>query len=474
VADDARDSAEGEPDEHFSPESKVGLFVLAGLAILMISILMLGDIHFRPQNYLHVIFTNVEGIAEKTPVKISGVEIGSVRKVELLDDHAQLTLALRKDIRVYKNARVRIRSTGIIGTKFLALDPGRVQPDIPEEEQRLHSGDTILGEDSLSLDELMERVAKSLDQFTGNGKTAENLNATIANLRSITDSLNAALGQQRRSLVNIVKNIEGFSAYAKSAAAHLDDILTSNKEEFKEAVHELKETLEKSNNILAQVQQGQGVFGTLLYDKKSGEDIKETVSNLKQTSESAKDVLARFTKVRAFWIVQGRRDFKAGDYKGDFGLQLEPRPNKFYEIMGQNLSTSGSTRSSPDDYERTNTITALIGEHWGVLTGAVGVIESRAGVEARYRPFQNTDVPVANRLELYGQGFDFGRDAVIKGRSFTDPNYTAGARIRVNDYLTAGVEAEDIAETTDVTGVVNLSFEDKDIAYLLGFVSFAH
>ena len=239
------------------------------------------------------------------------------------------------------------------------------------------------------------------------------------------------------------------------------------------AVHELKETLEKSNNILGQVQQGQGVFGTLLYDKKSSEEVKEVVSNLKQTSESAKQVLARFTKVRAFWIVQARRDFRAGDYKGDVGLRMEPRPNKFYEIMGQNLSTSGSTRRSPSDFERTNTITGLIGEHWGPITGAVGVIKSRAGVEARYRPFQNTEVPVANRLELYGQGFDFGRDAVINGRHLTDPNYTAGARVRVNDYLTAGLEAEDIAETTNLNGVVNLSFEDKDIAYLLGFVSFA-
>ena len=41
-----------------SAETKVGLFVLGGLAILMISILMLGDIHFRPQNYFHATFAN--------------------------------------------------------------------------------------------------------------------------------------------------------------------------------------------------------------------------------------------------------------------------------------------------------------------------------------------------------------------------------------------------------------------------------
>jgi hypothetical protein len=141
--------------------------------------------------------------------------------------------------------------------------------------------------------------------------------------------------------------------------------------------------------------------------------------------------------------------------------------------MGQNLSSNGSTRSSPGDFERTNTITALLGRHWGPLTGAVGMIKSRAGLEARYRPFQDTEVPILNRLELMGQGSDFGRDAFLKDRHFSNPNYAAGARLKVNQWVTAGVQAEDIAETTDLTGLVNFTFEDKDIAYLLGFVSFA-
>lgn len=466
-------SFEPESEERFSPESKVGLFVLAGLAILMISILMLGDIHFRPQNYFHVTFNNIEGITDKSPVKIFGVEVGSVKSAQLEDGRAQITMALRKGVPVYKNARVRIRSTGIIGTKFIALDPGRPEPGLPEDAQRLKSGDTLTGQDALSIDELLERVAKSLDDITGGGALGSNLNATMANLRSITDSLNAALGQQRRSLINIVKNVEDFSTHAKSVAAHLDEVLTQSKEEVKAAIHNLRETLDKSNSILGGLQRGEGALGALLSDKKTGEEIKETVTNLKQTSESAKEVLARFTKVRAFWIVQARRDVKAGVYHGDVGLRLEPRPNKFYEIMGQNLSTSGSTEESPADFERTNTITALVGRHWGLVTGAVGVIRSRAGVEARVRPFQEADVPVLNRLEFLGQGFDFGRDAIIKGRRFRNPNYTAGARVKVNQWVTAGVQAEDIAETTNLNGVVNVTFEDKDIAYLLGFVSFA-
>jgi len=467
------DSFEPESAERLSAESKVGLFVLAGLGVLMISILLLGDIHFRPQTTLHVLFKNVEGISDKSPVKIFGVEVGSVKKVKLSEGMARLTIQLRKEIKIFKNAKARIRSTGIIGTKFLAFYPGKPEPGIPEDDQRLSGGDTLIGEDVIDLEELVERVAKSLDQFTGDGKLGENLSATFSNLRSITDSLNAAIGHQRRQMVNIVNNIEGFSSRAKSVAAHVDDVLTQHKEEIKVAIHNLKETLERMNNILAGVQRGEGMAGALVSSKESGEDLKHTMSNLKQASESAKEVLARFTKVRAFWEIQSRRDFRAGVYRGDFGMRLEPRPNKFYQLMGQNLGTTGSTVEDPKDYERRNTITALLGRHWGPFTGAVGVIKSRAGIEARLRPFQNTTAPVFNRLELIGQGFDFGRDAVIKDRRFDEANYMAGARVRINPWVTAGVQSEDIAETSNLHGLINVSFEDKDIAYLMGFVSFA-
>jgi len=470
---DPENDLEGDASEQLSAESKVGLFVLAGLGVLMISILMLGDIHFRPQTTLYIVFKNVEGISDKSPVKIYGVEVGTVKKVELAEGMARLTIAIRKEIKVYKNARARIRSTGIIGTKFLAFYPGFPEPSLPEATQRLHSGDTLVGEDVIDIEELVERVAKSLDSFTGAGKLGENLNVTMSNLRSITDSLNAALGQQRQQLVNIVNNIEGFSSHAKSVATQIDDVLTHSKQEMEIAIHNLKETLERMNSILASVQKGEGVAGTLISNKQAGEDLKQTVTNLKETSESAKQVLARFTKVRAFWEIQGRRDLKAGVSRGDIGLRLEPRPNKFYEIMGQNLRSTGSSQVAAEDFERPNTITALIGRHWGEVTGAIGAIKSRAGVEARYRPFQDTELPVMNRLELIGQGFDFGRDAFINGRHFQNPNYTAGARIKINSWVTAGIQAEDIAETTNWNGVLSLSFEDKDIAYLLGFVSFA-
>jgi len=63
--------------------------------------------------------------------------------------------------------------------------------------------------------------------------------------------------------------------------------------------------------------------------------------------------------------------------------------------------------------------------------------------------------------------------------TFGNPDLNAIRRLYGFDFKVAKVhektslQAEDIAETTNLNGVVNVSFEDKDIAYLLGFVSFA-
>ncbi|MBI3293047.1 MAG: hypothetical protein HYZ73_09645 [Elusimicrobia bacterium] len=46
-----------------------------------------------------------------------------------------------------------------------------------------------------------------------------------------------------------------------------------------------------------------------------------------------------------------------------------------------------------------------------------------------------------------------------------------GGRVGLTSWLYAGIGVEDLRKTRHVVGSLNLFFEDKDIAYLLGFVS---
>jgi hypothetical protein len=67
---------------------------------------------------------------------------------------------------------------------------------------------------------------------------------------------------------------------------------------------------------------------------------------------------------------------------------------------------------------------------------------------------------------------ELGRNRVIKERFFNTPRYDAGVMVAVNKYISAGVRLNDLAEVKRVNYTTRLMFEDKDISYLLGLVSF--
>ena len=96
----------------FFPRAKSGCLSWPVWGCCMIILLMLGDIHFHPQNQIFILFKNVEGITDKSPVKISGVEVGSVKKVELLTTTPRLTILIRKEIPIYKIATARHQEHG--------------------------------------------------------------------------------------------------------------------------------------------------------------------------------------------------------------------------------------------------------------------------------------------------------------------------------------------------------------------------
>src|SRR3989344_3868345 len=133
-------------------ETTVGLFVLIGAVISGIGVMRLSDVRFERRYTLYFIFQDVGNLRDKSTIKISGVEVGRIRKIELEDARAKVTASIKKDVPVYANGKVKIELTGIIGTQFLDLDPGT------PETSRLKDGDTLYGQQTKSINDLMEKL----------------------------------------------------------------------------------------------------------------------------------------------------------------------------------------------------------------------------------------------------------------------------------------------------------------------------
>lgn len=141
--------------ERSSLELSVGLFMVIGLLAVSYLALRLGDIDlFRQESYsLQARFVSSSGLNEGALVEVGGVRVGTVEKIEVDFDSYESIVSMELDprIRLQEDAIASIRTSGIIGDKFVKISPGG-------SDTYLQSGGEIYEtESSINLEELISK-----------------------------------------------------------------------------------------------------------------------------------------------------------------------------------------------------------------------------------------------------------------------------------------------------------------------------
>ncbi|WP_212637904.1 MlaD family protein [Desulfocicer vacuolatum] len=109
-------------------ESIAGVFVFVGLMVLVYMTVNLGNLSLFGDNFmvLKARFNTVTGLRAGNPIEMYGIEIGHVGSLSI-DDEVQMavaTLNIQKSARIYSDAIASIKTAGLIGDKFISIDPG--------------------------------------------------------------------------------------------------------------------------------------------------------------------------------------------------------------------------------------------------------------------------------------------------------------------------------------------------------------
>ena len=135
-----------------------------------------------PSNVVRIQFANVSGLKRASPVRVSGVNVGKVERIEFLDVGKVLVIAsLPPKIRPRVDAEAKIVSVTLVGDYAVDFDPGRAAEFLPP-------GKVILGTQDLGLSgralELSDRADSILigAQAIVNQKTADQLRSTLTAL----------------------------------------------------------------------------------------------------------------------------------------------------------------------------------------------------------------------------------------------------------------------------------------------------
>lgn len=490
-----------------STEAKVGLFVLIGLLILAFMSLKVGRMQFgRQRGYkVHAIFDSASGLKLNVPVEIAGVEVGRVTAVELEDGKARVTLRIRRDVKLGEDARAIIRSKGVLGDRYVELEPGT--PSAP----RLEEGGRIVRTTSPpNMDQLLARlgeigediskVTDTLSQVLGGEEGASALRQILQNTRTLSENLNRSVAQNMAHFDEIMANLDSFSG-------DLREISGANRENINAIIANMRRTSEQLQVAIAAVSElaqkinrGEGTLGRLVNDPEAAENLNATLASLRGISEridrgegslgklvndeetvdslnEALGGLNRFLNERerfkTFLSYRGEYLGEQEDLKSYISLRIQPRVDKYYllEIVddpGGRKTTTERTITTTKGGTTTTTrvkevereldelkFSAQIAKRYYDLVLRGGILESSGGFGLDYYFLDDT-------LKLTFEAFDFDPDENPHLKLYAD--YTFLNHL----FVTAGYD-DFVSDTGDETYFfgAGIRFMDEDIKSLL-------
>tara|TARA_R110000868_G_scaffold293002_4_gene553505 strand:- start:2138 stop:3100 length:963 start_codon:yes stop_codon:yes gene_type:complete len=287
-----------------SKEIKVAILVLSGILLFIFGFNYLkGENILGSSRTFYAVYDNVEGLTASTPVTINGMPVGKVLEINFKGDGSGkllVKLLIDSEFQFSKNSKAELYETGLIGGKAIAIIPAFDGAANAEKESYLVGGakaglSELVNQRLTPLQEKIEKMMLSADELLVNlndvfdEKTKNNLKASIAGLGATINSFKETSNALNQTIVNNQKNIDSVLSNANSLTSNLSEITNElNEADLGETVKSLKSTLQNFDNILANLEKGEGSMGKLLKDEALYNNLKGASSQLEQLLEDMK------------------------------------------------------------------------------------------------------------------------------------------------------------------------------------------
>jgi phospholipid/cholesterol/gamma-HCH transport system substrate-binding protein len=342
--------------KNLATETKVGIFVILGIAILTFFTLKVGRIAVREAGYR--VYTHVEsaaGLDKNSPVRIAGVEVGKVESIVLDGTKAKVTLRLPLNVKIPAGSKLFVKSAGLLGEKYIEIAPGP-GPGVVQADAQVEEGGPSVDVDRVltqlsTIGEDIKSVTHSLSQSLGGKEGEKSLQEivagardTVSNLEDITQSINRGQG----TIGKLVKD-EALYRQTQETVANLSQVAKSIERgegtlgklvkdealynQTKKMMEEAQNTFANLNQVAQKVEGGEGTLGKLVKDdalyletKATMVEARETLGNLNKVAkqiEEGKGTLGKLATDEALYD-DTRRAIKAVNKAADGISEVTP------------------------------------------------------------------------------------------------------------------------------------------------------
>jgi phospholipid/cholesterol/gamma-HCH transport system substrate-binding protein len=285
---------------------RLGIFVIAGMFFLVLLLYVIGKNQgiFGASFSIRTRFENVNGLLPGNNVRFAGIQAGTVKAIEVINDSTiEVTMLIKNKMRphIKSNAVASIGSDGLMGNKLVNIQSGKGNAPMIEDNALLASGmaaDTdqmlkVLGETNNELSVVVEGLKTTISKINNSSALWEvlndaslpaNLRSSLVNVRSST----AGMNQMVNDLQTVVDHVKAGRGSVGSLL--MDTALSHN---LNQAVERVKKAGDMADtisfhistlvrNIDRNVNQGPGVVTALLKDSAMARKMEASLLNIEK------------------------------------------------------------------------------------------------------------------------------------------------------------------------------------------------
>jgi phospholipid/cholesterol/gamma-HCH transport system substrate-binding protein len=305
-----------------SHEVKVGAVALITIAafIWLYSFLKGSELFTRTDTY-HIVYQDISGLKESSPVEINGYQAGIVQDIQLINDgtgRLAVAISVDKEFDIPKGTAAEITTATLIAGMKIVLRMG--------DSNEMHQNhDTLSGYVATSI---IDKLGASLAPIEGNitdmiveldsliasindlftPKMASDIQSAVANINGITANLREISEKEKVTIMDALEDMQKFTAVLSANSSSIDSAIknlsaisdTIASADLSSSLASLKSSINSLDEILSGISSGEGSAGKLMTDDSLYTNLSNTLYSLDQLLKDMQENPKRYVHFSLF------------------------------------------------------------------------------------------------------------------------------------------------------------------------------
>ena len=294
--------------DKISKEVKIGVAFVIAIFILYYGISFLKGINiFKPSNSFMVVFDDVAGLTQATPVTLNGFQVGLVSSMELDSKHNNKVITyldMGKGVKIPKGSKM-ILDVSVLGSATIMMETN------PYTQEYVSNTDTIIGIRNKGMMDAagnmlpqVQNLLPKIDSILIGINTLVNspaLAQSLADMNQITSDLAKTTKQLNSMMATLNKDVPTITGNLSQVSTDLTGVSKQfNQIDLAATYKSVDATMKNIESLSVKMNSKESSLGLLLNDRQLYDSLNATIGNASLLLKDVKENPSRYINVKVF------------------------------------------------------------------------------------------------------------------------------------------------------------------------------